>query len=114
MGLASSSFRNFKSRVDATLRTLFPATLVIEGLEVEASGAGGKTLSEFLEGGESATYRFPFRVPRDATPVGWNPRIGGALSWIVDDSITLQLEIIETAVRVRDDVWSITCRHRRA
>lgn len=114
MGLSSASFRRFRSAVDATLRELFPCTLVIQTYEIAASGPGARSTSEYIEGGESENFRFPFRIARGASPIGWVPLIGGSIDWKLSDSQTIPLEITHSAIRASDDVWEITCKKRRS
>jgi hypothetical protein len=113
MGLNAASVQRFRTMVDKVLCEMFPAVLVIEGLEVASSGPGGKTVSDYMEGGQSENFRFPFRIPRAACPVGWTPRHGISLEWKISDTETLALEIIQAHVHPHEDVWEAVARKRR-
>ena len=114
MGFTAAAFSSLRKRVDLALRASFPAELVIGSLHITASSPGGKTVSEYLEGGESENFRIPFRVPRAACPTGWAPLKGASLDWVISPAETMPLEIIEVSIRPSEDTWAIACRRRRA
>lgn len=111
MSLRKSAIDAFRARVDATLRDLFPCTLRVGTVLVEASGPGGKALMDFVEAGQSPEWRFSFRVPAESVPAGFV--VGQAVDWIVSPTETLKLEVFEPSKRPHEDHWQITCRHRR-
>jgi hypothetical protein len=113
MSLSSSSLSRFRSRVDAVLADCFPADLIILGINVRASSPGGRTQTDFIDGGQSENYRIPFRIPKSLTPPGWSPVIGQPLDWAVSETLTLPLEIIQTPIHPHEIMWEITARKRR-
>lgn len=113
MGLNAASVSRFRNSIDKVLCEMFPAALVIDSVEVAASGPGGKTVSEFTDGGESENFRFPFRVFRSLCPPAWQPVKGGSLDWKISDTETIALEIIQVAVHPWEAVWEFTARKRR-
>jgi hypothetical protein len=113
MALNSASVSRFRARVNDTLNELFPVVLIIANMEIPANGPGGRSVSDFIDGGESENFRFPFRVDRGATPPGWIPSKGDSLDWKISDTETIPLEIIQTSVRPGEPVWEFTARRRR-
>lgn len=113
MGLRASAVQRFRTTVEKVLCEMFPALLVINGVEVHAAGPGGKTVSEYIEGGESENFRFPFRLERSQSLVGWAPLKGGSLDWKISETEILKLEIISGAVHPHEDVWEFQARKRR-
>lgn len=114
MGLSAVSFARMRSRLDTVLGDIFPAVLLYQGVQISASGPGGRAHTDYIEGGEAPTYRFPFRVPTAAAAlISWVPAMGDSIDWIISPTQILSLEIIETAVRPADTSYSITCRPRR-
>lgn len=107
MSLSGASLNRFRNRVDAVLDAAFPVTLIIASVPIAAAGPGGKTVTDFMDAGESTNFRFPFRILKSllATP----PKVGDAMQW---ESIAL--EIIEVSHRPHDDRYSIVCRSRRS
>jgi hypothetical protein len=113
MSLQGSSIGRFRGKVDSILRDSFPAELIIGGVSVTGSGPGGRTTSEYVEGGEAENFRFPFRAPKADCPPNWQPKKGESLEWKVSPLETVHLEIIETAVRPWEDVFQFTARKLR-
>ena len=111
MGLTGSALNSFRDRIDETLRDAFPCSLSIHGKLVTGSGPGGRAVSDYEDGGESFTYRFPFRVPRAALPLPLE--IGQSVDWIVDEAKTLKLEIMELPERPHESTLAFTCKKRR-
>jgi hypothetical protein len=111
MGLTGSALNRFRDRIDETLRDAFPCRLSINGHLVTASGPGGRAVSEYEDGGQDHTYRFPFRVPLSAlqSPLA----IGQSVDWIISDIKTLHLEIMELPERPHESVAAFTCKKRR-
>lgn len=113
MGLTATTLNRFRARVDETLEALFPCLLLVGDDSFPASGPGGRTVSEFLDGGESESFRFPFRVLKTAVPTGWTPIKGASLDWQISDDVTLALEIAEVSLRPHEDRYHFTCKNRR-
>lgn len=111
MALTGLALNRFRKKVDAVLADMFPADLRIAGTSVIASGPGGRITSEYIDGGESTNYRFPFRFP--VSSVGSAPAPGDAVDWLVDGSTTLLLEVIECSRRPHENHYQMVCRHRR-
>lgn len=88
-------------------------TLRINGIPVAASGPGGRTSSNFIEGGEAENFRYPFRILRASAPPGWSPAVGASVGWQVDATTIIPMEIIEDATRPHEDRFAITCKKRR-
>ncbi len=110
--MRKSAIDRFRRRVDETLAEFFPAALTIAGNSIAgASSPGGRITTEYLEGGESTTYRFPFRIPVASLPVA--PIVGTSIDWVVDEAMTLNLEVIECSRRPHEDRWQVICRKRR-
>jgi hypothetical protein len=111
MSLSGASLNRFRNRVDAVLDDAFPVTLIIASVPVAAAGPGGKTVTDFMDAGESTNFRFPFRILKSllATP----PAVGDAIDWQIEVGNTLPLEVAEIAVRPHEDRYSIICKSRR-
>lgn len=111
MGLTGSALNAFRARVDEVLRDCFPCSLAIHGEIVSGSGPGGRAVSDYEDGGEAFTYRFPFRVPRSSltSPL----KIGESVDWIVDETKTLKLEVMELPERPHESEVAFTCKKRR-
>lgn len=111
MGLSATTLSAFRARVDETLLDLFPASLILPGnLTAAASGVGGKTMADFMSGGEKKEFIFSFRVPATA---GWTPAIGQRVSWVISGSQTIAMEITDFGIRPHEAVHAITCRYRK-
>lgn len=111
MGLTSNSLNTFRARIDATLAELFPAQLILPGNHpIDASGVGGKTMSDYLAGGEKKEFTFTFRVPH--TPV-WEPAIGQVLYWQISPAAQIRMEIADISQRPHENHHTITCKHSR-
>ncbi len=113
MGLSAASVRRFRQTIQDTLEELFPVILVIEEIEVPAAGPGGRTVSEYVDGGQAETYRFPFRIQKANAPNGWKPEKGASIEWKISATETLPLEIHQTPKHPWEDVWEITAKKRR-
>jgi hypothetical protein len=111
MAFTAAQFSRFRRQIDVSLRELYPADLIIGGIPVTASGPGGRMVTEYMDGGESASFRFPFRIPKDQLTT--MPEVGMSADWRLSDTQTLALEVIDMAIRPGDDCWSITCKNRR-
>lgn len=111
MGLSSSAVNRFRNRVDATLADLFPCVLIIDAVEIPASGPGGRLVDTFMEAGQDPEFRFSFRIAR--ADLATAPRTGQRIGWKLSESSTLALEVVEAPVRPHEAYWSITTRHRR-
>lgn len=111
MSLTGAALNRFRSRVDNVLDDAFPCTLLIAGVSVSASGPGAKTTTDYITGGESTNFRFPFRIPLASlvTPLA----VGDSLAWVVSPIRTIALEITEISERPHDARISITCKNRR-
>lgn len=113
MGLSAASFHRFRARVDEVLDDWFPATLIIDAVQVQGSGPGGRAVSQYMDGGEAETFRFPFRIPKKDAPENWTPRQGLSVDWKIDASTTLALEIHEVSIRPHEDRFSFVAKKRR-
>lgn len=113
MSLSSASLSRFRARVDATLEEFFPVTLLINSILVQGSGPGGRTRSDYVDGGEAESFRYPFRVAKDAAPPGWAPVKGASVDWKVSATQTIPMEIEEVSTRPHEDRFSFTCKKRR-
>lgn len=111
MGLSATALNNFRARVDATLVELFPVSLILpENISAEASGVGGKTMSDFMSGGEKKEFVFAFRVPANE---GWKPAVGQKVSWVVSKTQTILMELSDFSLRPHEAVTAITCKYRK-
>lgn len=111
MGLTGNSLNRFRRKVDAVLDDVFPADLLFGVQRVAGSGPGGRIVTEYMEGGESKNFRFPFRIPISSLTAA--PQVGDSVDWIVSPTETLLLEIIEVSRRPHEDRYQILCRNRR-
>lgn len=112
MGLSGASLNRFRRRVDATLEDLFPAVLVIGGVEVSGSGPGGRTMTEYMDGGEATNFRHRFRLAKSVLP-DWQPVVGAAVDWKISETETLAMEIREVVTAPHEDRWGFVCGKRR-
>ena len=110
MGLNGAGLNRFRERVDATLADAYPAQLRVGSAVIDGSGPGGRAMTDFINGGESPTFRFPFRMPRSGfeTP----PAVGDVVVWLVDGT-EVPLEISETQFRPQESVYGFVCKHAR-
>ncbi len=112
MGLNAAGMNRFRNKVDETLAEMFPAEITFKGAPIlGASSPGGRVTSEYMDGGESTNYRFPFRFP--IASVTTQPVTGDSIDWIVDATTTLLLEVIECSRRPHESHYQMTCRKRR-
>ena len=111
MGLTGSALNRFRDRIDETLRDCFPCSLAIKGKIVAGSGPGGRAVSDYEDGGQAYTYRFPFRVA--ASELSAPLKIGDSVDWIVTPTKTLRLEIMELPERPHESTVAFTCKKRR-
>jgi hypothetical protein len=111
MGLTGAGLNRFRNQVDAVLDDAFPVELIIAGMSVFGSGPGGKTMTDFVEAGETKNFRFPFRIPADslATPLA----VGDALEWKISDARSIALEVADVSERPHETRVAITCKKRR-
>lgn len=113
MSLSSASLGRFRARVDTVLAELFPVTLVIGADLVQASGPGGRTVTQFEDAGQPESFRFPFRMAASEAPTGWAPTKGASIGWKVSASLTIPMEIHEVSTRPHEDRFAFTCKKRR-
>ena len=111
MSLTGASLNRFRARVDAVLDDAFPVTLIIASLTVTASSPGGKTLTDYINGGETTNFRIPFRIPISSLAAA--PQVGDSLNWQLADATLIPLEITEIAIRPHESRYSIVCKSRR-
>lgn len=111
MSLSGANLNRFRRRVDAVLDDAFPVTLRIAGIPVNASGPGGKTVTDFMDAGEATNFRFPFRILKSLLPTP--PAVGESLDWQLADTSLIPLEITEIAIRPHEDRYAIVCKSRR-
>jgi len=111
MGLTGNNLNRFRQRVDAVLDDAFPVELIIGGRSVFGSGPGGKTMTDFINGGESKNFRFPFRIPANAleTPL----EVGDSLQWKISVTRSIDLEVTDFSERPHEARVAITCKKRR-
>ena len=113
MSLSSASLNRFRARVDSVLEELFPVTLVIGSTIVQASGPGGRTVSEFEDGGQPENFRFSFRMAAAAAPHGWAPTKGASIDWKLSEAVNIPMEIMEVSTRPHEDRFAFICKKRR-
>lgn len=111
MGLTGASLNRFREKVDVVLDDAFPAELVIAGYSINASGVGGKTMTEMINTGESQNFRFPFRILTASllAPL----QVGDSLEWKISVERSIPLEVIEISERPHEARIAIVCRKRR-
>lgn len=107
MGLNRAGFRRFMERADATLRDLFPCTLVIAGTSYEAAGVGGAGLSEYFEGGEAPQGARHFRISK--SQLGTRPAEGTLVEWPGATGGVTLFRVMECPDRPHETSWTIRC-----
>ena len=113
MGFSADAVARFREKVDDALAAVFPAALLlgVDRIPAVGSGPGGRAVTEYMEGGEAETFRFPFRVERPA--MNGVPYVGMELVWVVAVGTEIPLEISELPFRPHESGWSFTCKKRR-
>lgn len=111
MGLTGASLNRFRQQVDAVLDDAFPVELLIASHSVTGSGVGGKTMTDFVNGGETKTFRFPFRIPSASLLVPL--QVGDSLEWKISPTRSIPLEITDVSERPHEARVAIVCKIRR-
>lgn len=111
MSLRGSSLNRFRERVDAVLEDAFPAELEIKGHSIACSGPGSKVMNDYMEGGYSMNFRFPFRIQRSSLiePL----QVGDSLEWLIEGERAMPLEVVEISFRPHESRVAIVCKNRR-
>ena len=113
MGLTGAGLNRFRNQVDVVLAEAFPALLLLgeARIPVTAASPGGRSVTEYVEAGETENFRFPFRFAKSATTVALS--VGMEVVWKLADDSEIPLEISELPFRPHETHWSITCKKRR-